>query len=196
VNPTSPPTRVAPGEQVRPVRLQGIDGAVFDLAVLSGQRYMLSFLRFASCPFCNLRVHELTQRFEELGETFTIVVVFDSPLDNLIRHAARHAARFPILADETGAYYRAYAIERSFGGVLKGMVLRAPSLMKAMALGYLPTSPKGSLTTMPADFLVDELGVVRAAHYGTDEGDHLPFETVRAFAHQGIGALPAETRSR
>lgn len=43
-------------------------------------------------------------------------------------------------------------------------------------------SLKGSLTTMPADFLVDENGVIRTAYYGKDEGDHLPFEQARAFS--------------
>jgi hypothetical protein len=54
-----------------------------------------------------------------------------------------------------------------------------------MAKGYVPSSPKGSLTTMPADFLIDEHGIIRAAHYGEDEGDHLPFDEVRAFSRSG-----------
>ena len=62
------------------------------------------------------------------------------------------------------------------------MFLRAPTLMKAMAGGYVPTTLKGSMTTMPADFLIDEQGIIRVAHYGADEGDHLPFEEVLAFA--------------
>jgi hypothetical protein len=51
-----------------------------------------------------------------------------------------------------------------------------------MLKGYLPTTVKGSLTTMPADFLVDKEGVIQVAHYGNDEGDHLPFEQVKAFS--------------
>ena len=41
------------------------------------------------------------------------------------------------------------------------------------------------MTTMPADLLVDENGVIQVAHYGRDEGDHLDFETVRAFSAAG-----------
>ncbi len=182
MKPTTNSAKLSPGEPFRAFRLPAIDGAEFDSASLEGQRFMLSFFRFASCPFCNMRVHALTQRFQELGEGFGLVAIFDSPLGNLQRHAARHAAPFPILADEHGESYREYAIERSLGGVLKGMVLRAPTLLKAMSKGYLPTSLKGSMTTMPADFLVDERGLVRVAHYGRDEGDHLPFEVVQAFA--------------
>ena len=171
--------------KVLPITLPSIDGLEFDLKALQGKRYMLAFFRFASCPFCNLRVHELVKRFDELGGDFTIVAIFDSPLDNLQRHAEGHQAPFPILADESNRYYRAYAIEHSLAGVLKGMLLRMPTLIKGMAKGYLPTTIKGSITTMPADFLVDEEGTIQFAHYGRDEGDHLPFSQVKAFALSG-----------
>ncbi len=187
MSPTTP-TRRSPGDLAPAVRLSAIDGSTFDTARLSGRRYLLSLFRFASCPFCNLRVHHLTRRFAELGPGFGIVAIFDSPLDNLRRHADRHGAPFPILADETGETYRTYAIERSVAGMLKGMALRAPTLMEAMARGYLPTSLRGSLTTMPADFLVDERGAIRTAHYGRDDGDHLPFDDVLAFSREDAHA--------
>ncbi|MBI1425664.1 MAG: redoxin domain-containing protein [Gammaproteobacteria bacterium] len=164
--------------------LPAIDGTGFETETLKGRPYMLSFLRFASCPFCNLRIHELTKRFDEFGKDFTIVAVFDSPLDNLQRHAGKHRAPFHILADETNKYYKRYGIEHSVSGVFKGMVMRMPTLLKGMLKGYIPTTIKGSITTMPADFLVGGDGIVDTAYYGRDEGDHLPFEVVKAFSLQ------------
>lgn len=143
---------------------------------------MLSFLRFASCPFCNLRVHELVKHFAEFGNDFNIVAVFDSPLDNLVRHTEGHKAPFPILADETNRYYREYGIEHSLSGVVKGMVLRMPTLISGMLMGYVPKTIKGSMTTMPADFLIDKNGIIQVAYYGNDEGDHLSFEQVKEFS--------------
>ncbi|MEW6590947.1 MAG: peroxiredoxin-like family protein [Pseudomonadota bacterium] len=173
------------GDKVGNIRLNAMDGSVFDLFSLRGRPYMLSFFRFASCPFCNLRMHELVSRFGELGERFTVVAVFDSPLDNLREHAERHHAPFPVLADERGIYYRQYGIERSVAGVMKGMILRMPTLLHALfGKGYVPLKIKGSMTTMPADFLVDERGVIQLAHYGKDEGDHLPFEAIKQFAER------------
>ncbi len=123
------------------------------------------------------------KRFEEFGEGFTIVAIFDSSLENLQKHAEKHHAPFPILADEKNIFYRAYGIKHSLAGMLKGMLTRMPALLRAMFVkGYLPLVIKGSLTTMPADFLVDENGVIRSAYYGKDEGDHLPFEQVKAFS--------------
>ena len=101
----------------------------------------------------------------------------------LLKHAGRHPAPFPILADVQYVAYRDYGIEHSIPCVIKGMVMRLPSMLQAMfAKGYLPTTIKGSITTMPADFLVHEQGIIRTAYYGKDEGDHLPLRQVQDFA--------------
>jgi peroxiredoxin len=171
-----------PGDTVVHITLPGLDGSPFDLDSLKGRPFMLSFFRFASCPFCNLRMHELVTRFDELSKDFTIVAVFDSPLDNLQRHADKHQAPFPILADADNRYYQLFGIRHSVIGVLKGIFLRMPRLLYGMFVkGYVPLTIKGSMTTMPADFLVDDQGIIRVAHYGKDEGDHLPFEQIKAF---------------
>jgi len=170
------------GDHAIHLKLPAIDGSIFDTQNLKGKPYMLSFFRFASCPFCNLRIHQLVTKFDELGTDFTIIAVFDSPLDNLQHHASGHHAPFPILADESNKYYQQYHIQHSLMGMIKGMVFRMPTLIKSMLKGYLPTTFKGSLTTMPADFLIDKHGIIQAAYYGKDEGDHLTFENIKNFA--------------
>lgn len=175
--------RLQSGEKVKRIELPAIDGTVFDTRKLAGKPFMLSFFRFASCPFCNLRVHELTKRFKEFGDDFTIVAVFDSPLSNLVLHARKHKAPFPILADESNKYYKEYAVEHSLFGVIKGMIFRMPTLIKGMMKGFIPMKIKGRMTTMPADFLIDRDGIIQKAYYGSDEGDHLSFDEVKAFSH-------------
>jgi thioredoxin-dependent peroxiredoxin len=164
------------------VKLQGIDGEMFDSAKLKGKPYMLAFFRFAGCPFCNLRVHELVEKFNEFGDDFTIVAVFDSPLDNLIKNTKGHNAPFPILADVENKYYNEWGIQHSFWGMLKGMFCRFPTMIKSIFKGYFPTSIKGSLTTMPAEFLIDRDGLIQVAYYGKDEGDHMDFEKIKEFS--------------
>ena len=170
------------GDKVIPIQLPAIDGSNFDLSSLNGKRYLLSFFRFATCPFCNMRLHRLITAYDGLGGDFTIVVLFDSPLAHLQKHADRHQAPFPILADHQNMYYRKYAIQHSFSGMLKGMFGRFPTMMKGIFKGYIPLPIRGSLLTMPADFLIDETGVVQTVYYGKDEGDHLPLEIVQTFA--------------
>ena len=174
--------RLKSGVKARNIRLPAIDVSMFETESAKGKPIMLSFFRFASCPFCNLRVNELVRRFDEFGNDFTIIAVFDSPLDNLTRHAEGHKAPFPILADEDNKYYREYGIEHSVLGMLKGIFLRMPTLLKGMFKGYIPTTIKGSMTTMPADFLIDREGIIQVAYYGRDDGDHLQFDTVKEFS--------------
>lgn len=174
--------RLTPGIEAPPIVLPAVDGSIFDTSSLRGQPWMLGFFRFAGCPFCNLRLHGLVKRFDQFGDGFHIVAVFDSPLDNLIAHTRRHDAPFPILADETNTAYRDYGIEHSLLGVAKGITMRIPTLVKATLMGFIPLKVKGRMTTMPADFLIDADGIIRRAYYGKDEGDHLPFSEVEAFA--------------
>ena len=174
--------RLKMGDEVKNIKLPAIDGSVFDTSRLRGRPFMISFFRFAGCPFCNMRVHELVKHYQSFGDDFEIVALFDSPLQNLVRHIEGHKAPFPVLADEENQYYKEYAIEHSLSGVIKGMTLRMPTLIKAMCKGYIPTTIKGSMTTMPADFLIDREGIIQRAYYGQDEGDHLPLDQVKAFA--------------
>jgi peroxiredoxin len=175
------------GERISDIQLPAADGSVFQLGQIAGKRFLLSFFRFAACPFCNLRIHELASRFGEFGGNFTVVAIFDSSPENLRRHAHRHNAPFPILADERNTYYREYAIEHSLAGTLKGAAAHLPSVLNALLVkGYWPTSFGGKLTTMPANFLVDEDRIIRVAHYGKDEADHLPFDQVRNFSWEKL----------
>lgn len=183
-------TRVQRGEHIRELNLPNIDGTSFSIEQVQGKRYLLSFFRFASCPFCNLRVHQLVQQFPNFGDDFTVVGVFDASLDELQRSSDKQQSPFPILADEDNIYYRRFAVERSYFGVLKGMVLRFPQLCYSMIVkGNVPLRIGGHVATMPLNILVDEQGVIQHVHYGRDEGDHLSLESVKRFAL--TGAVPA-----
>lgn len=174
-----------PGQSILPFTLPSLDGTPWQLSSLEGKPYLLAFFRFASCPFCNLRLHQLIQRLEALPGDFTMVAVFESSLTELQRYAERHSSPFPILADEGGVIHGRYGIRHSWLGVLKGMLFRFPSLLYAMfRKGYIPLSIGGRMDTMPADFLVDRYGIIQHAYYGRDEGDHLAFEQIRHFAKQ------------
>ena len=67
-------------------------------------------------------------------------------------------------------------------GMLSGMIMRMPTLIKAMFKGYFPRNIDSSLTRMPADFIIDEEGRVLVAYYAKDEGDHLSLEEIQKYA--------------
>lgn len=183
-----------PNQAIIPFTLPALDGSAWQLSSLEGKPYLLAFFRFASCPFCNLRLHQLISQWGELPEDFTIVAVFESSLTELQRYAERHHSPFPILADGGGIIHGRYSIRHSWLGVLKGMLFRFPSLLYAMfKKGYVPLTIGGRMNTMPADFLVDRQGVIQEAYYGRDEGDHLDFERIRQFAGQQADSISNKT---
>ena len=100
------------GDKITELSLPNIDGSQFSLDQVKGKRYMLSFLRFAACPFCQLRIHQLISRWQELDENFTVIAIFDSPLENLQHHSDKEKAPFPILADEMAVYYQQFAVKK------------------------------------------------------------------------------------
>ncbi len=175
------------GDHVGSLILPEIKGGDYDLEAVLGKRFLLGFFRFASCPFCNMRLHQLVVRHTELPDNFEIVAIFDSPLHNLQRYSSGHNAPFPILADEKNIYYKKFGVRHSIWGMFVGMVKRFPTLLYAMfAKGYIPWTVKGSMTTMPLDLLIDENGIIQQVYSGKDEGDHMPFETILAFANNKI----------
>ena len=165
-----------------PISLPALDGSVFDTSTLAGRPFLVSFLRSPGCPLCNLR--ELARRFHEFGDDFAVVAIFGSPLRSLQRHESRYDVPFTILSDERRRYYREYGVENSLWGVIKGVLLRVPTLLRGLLLVPFPPPAAGSFTTMPADFLVDRSGVVRRAYYAADQGDHLPISEIARFSHE------------
>lgn len=57
--------------------------------------------------------------------------------------------------------------------------------IKGILKGYIPFPIKGSLITMPTDFLRDRSGTIQPEYYGRDKGDHLSFEAIKKFT--GVG---------
>ena len=172
------------GEEIPQIILPSIDGLQFDSGSLKGKRYLLTFFRFATCPFCNTRMAQLVQTKPELGVDFEIVAIFESEVEHLKKHANKHLAKFPILADHSRQYYELFGVEKSVIGMVKGMIFRLPTLIKALFRGYLPHEISSRFITMPLSLLVDKEGIIQAIYHGKDEGDHIPIEQVIEFAKQ------------
>ncbi len=175
--------RLKTGDSITSIQLSSIDGTIFNSEIFKGESFMISFFRFAGCPFCNLRIHEMINTYQN---NYNIIAIFDSPLDNLIKHSKNHHTPFPILADEDNIYYKKYGIEKSFLGILEGMFLHFPRLIKGLLKGYIPTTLKGSLITMPADFLIDRNGKIYTAYYAKHEADHIPLDIIKVFFDENL----------
>ncbi|WP_154222252.1 redoxin domain-containing protein [Marinicella rhabdoformis] len=173
------------GSSIENIKLPEISGELFTIDSIKGKKALVAFHRFATCPFCNLRIHQLVKNYKAFGGDLAIVAIFDSPLEHLQTHAKEHKAPFAILADENNTYYQAFSVERSVLKTIKGFITRLPTALHAMLLkGYWPFPIKGNLFTMPLEILIDENGIIKRIHKGKDEGDHLSIEVLQAFAKQ------------
>lgn len=67
-----------------------IDGGTIRLNDYCGRFLLLSFYRYASCPFCNLRVHELLQHLPELEKRgLSLIGVFQSAREAIMDHVGK-----------------------------------------------------------------------------------------------------------
>jgi peroxiredoxin len=156
-----------------------IDGNEVSLSEYQGRSVLLSFYRYASCPFCNLRIAQLrnhSERLQRLG--LDMIAVFQSPAEKIRQHAGQQAMPFPILPDPERLLYEMYGLEASYAGMAKAFMLRFPSMIRAFGKGFLPGSIEGEIHRLPADFIVDEQGTVAMAYYGHDIGDHVPIRQI------------------
>lgn len=176
--------RLSVGDSAPHIQLPDLTGQSFELAADQATLTLIAFHRFAGCPFCNLRLHQLIQHYPAWQGRLDVVVIFDATLANLQQHATDHQPPFPVLADAKNTAYRAYGVEHSWWGVAKGMICRLPTLLQAMRQGYLPKSLQGRKDTMPASFIVDQHGTIQLAYYGQDEGDYLPLAQIDALLQQ------------
>ena len=168
------------GDLVPDVKLNDINNQSFQLSSLKGKKILLTFYRFASCPFCNLRLHQIATRYNEF-DGIVHVAIFSASVSQLNRHTSKHRDLFPILADEEEQYYKEIDVESSWIGMFRGMIFKLHLATKSMFMGNIPTEIGRKMLRMPVNIIVDEEGVVEKVHYGKDEGDHIPIDEVLTY---------------
>lgn len=162
-----------------------IYGEPLQLADFRGKRVMLSFFRDAACPFCNLRLYELTQRYAGLQAAgLTVIAVFSSPAKDVLDFVARRPRPFFMVSDPDLEIYQQYDVQQSTTALFKALTLKLPRFIGGLATGGRP-KPNPHVRLVPADFLIDESGAITASWYGRDTSDHMPLPQVQAFAEEG-----------
>ena len=174
--------RLRKGDKIPELNLPSINGDSFNIETAYGKKTLLTFYRFATCPFCNLRISEMNKRYAELGDNFGVIAIFDSPIDFLIESMKKHDTSFIILADENFKYFKTYDVEQSIWKFVVGSTTGFLRLCKAISKGYIPLIMKGSMSTVPVDILLNEDGTIEKAYYGKSTADHLNFLEIKKFA--------------
>ena len=160
--------------------LKGTDiyGHSFYMRDLRGNKIFLTLYRTAACPFCNIRVHEVQKRSEEWKAKGVITIgIFASTQEALMKYAGAQQPNFTFLANSHFLLYDVFGIKKARVGMYKS-VLRVGTLFTSMTMRFFTMKTLGDSPILPADFLINENGVVERAYYGEDFGDHLPLDEV------------------
>ena len=174
-------------EQAAPdFQIEDIHGTPIALGDYAGKMLMLSFYRYASCPLCNLRVHELIHRYPEFyAKGLHLLAFFQSPRESIRQYVGKQETPFPLVADPTRALYRRYGVESSWVGFGKAL-FKLPMIFDAVIKKkFLPGKMENEFAMIPADFLIGPDLTISRAFYGKDIGDHLPMRDVENFLVSG-----------
>jgi peroxiredoxin len=162
-------------------------GNEVSLSDYKGKKLLLSFYRNMYCPFCNMRVHQLSKLYPELkSKGLEMLFVFETAAEHLNR-SSFHNDVFPIklIGNPEKNLYALYDIEKSTLKVLATFF--KVGTFKALSDGKNFNVPKGkdensTENLIPADFLIDEEGIIRHAHYGNNLRDHIEIELIEKFS--------------
>jgi hypothetical protein len=138
----------------------------------------LQFRRFAGCPVCDLHLHSIAQRHQEIvTASIQEVVVFHSSTDELLHYV--DDLPFAVIADPNKRLYADFRVEsapralldpRTWVPVIRG-ILRS---LDAILRGKQPVpslNPQGGRLGLPADFLIASDGNLIACKYGSHAYD-------------------------
>jgi peroxiredoxin Q/BCP len=157
----------------QPVRLEDYRGTLL----------LLSFYRYASCPLCNLRIHQLLGQYPHWRECgLEMVAVFESPAKHINLYLHRHSAPFALLPDPDRRLYKIYGVQPSWKGFLHAWTRHLPMVYDAVVRkGFLPGRMDGDWAMVPADFLIGPDLRIAESYYGEHIGDHMPMERIERF---------------
>ena len=155
-----------------------------------GKKVMVAFFRHAGCPFCNVRVYNLKKRVEEFrSKNLDMIFFFESKRDTLLNHKFHKEVNpIPLIADPEKIWYTKYGVENS---ALKSAISHVTSLLQTALRAKLKGLPvhtmegNESINTIPAEFLIDERGIIKKVHYARGLNDRMKLEAIAQFAETG-----------
>lgn len=137
----------------------------------------LSFHRFAACPFCTLRTHELMMNYQKFREmNIEIISVWPSSKTNMLKFIGNETSPFPLVSDVDKEIYQKYKVSKSSFLSVFTTMMNPKIVVSALKGIYKNTKVDADPTSLPADFLIHPNGKIALAYYGKHFGDHVPIK--------------------
>lgn len=169
--------------------VQDIWGRPVRLSAYRGKKTFLGFFRNTSCPFCNIRLHQLMRKADVWKDKLEMIFVFESQKEVMLRSNFHTSmSPVPLVSDPDKKLYQLYGVEQSWTKFLASHYgSKYQQVVKtAEELGFksgLPAIEKGTtLNQTPADFLIDERLNIHTAYYSKTYDDRLPIVQLGEFA--------------
>ena len=152
-----------------------------------GKRLLLGFFRHAGCPFCNSRVHRLEAKYEEFQNLgMEMIFFFESDQESLLGNDFhKNVSPIPIISDTEKKIYETYGVENSGYITAKSHLTSFFATALRAKLKRLPVhwlKGKESINTIPAEFLIDEYGVVKKLLYCKSLTQRMSMDVITEFA--------------
>ncbi len=174
--------RLQSGEIAPDFTAKTIDGEEVSLRDYRGRKVWLTFFRYAACPLCSYRIHELLTQWDSrfAGHNFELLTVWQSPPEKLGEVRERYDPAFALITDPQLELYQKYRVEKGFLKAFGKDVFEG--LAGARKLGIkIVRAWDGPATRCPADFLIDEEGTIQTAFYGENVAQMIPLDDVEDF---------------
>ncbi len=159
-----------------------IDGDEVTLQNYKGKKVFLAFFRFAGCPICNFRVHELIENYELLeSRGIEVVAVFESSSELLKQYTEDADIPFTIISDPDALLYKKYGVNKSIKKVFRAVndeqIAKNGKEGEELYDGN-TYDIDGNIIRTTADILINQQGIIEIAHYGDAIGDHVPISSL------------------
>jgi len=129
----------------------------------SGLLTHLQFRRFVGCPICNTHIGQMIKRAEEIKSAGIHEVIFFHSRE-VEMQSLQQGVPFDLVADAEKLYYKEFGVESSLAFFLNREAIAAA--IRGILRGKLSLKMTGGPLGLPADFLIEPNGLVRAAKYG------------------------------
>lgn len=125
---------------------------------------VVTFYRGEWCPFCNIQLREIQSSLDQLiALGASLVAISPQAPDHSLSLAEKHDLTFAVLSDLDQSTIRAYRVQFTLTGDLEDLQVNVfandPALQNADGTRTLP---------VPATFVIDRGGVIRAAFVSPD----------------------------
>ena len=177
VQPTYP--KLIVGDYAPAFSLPGLNGATFSLGSLRGQRTLLSFHRHGGCPWCNLRVHGLIESYPRLQAVGVgVVSVFSGQLKGIANRVGKQRPPFALICDADDAVHTLYGTQFNPFWMLHPQIFAKFLEAKRKRLAISHGKIEGSVSRMPADFLIGPDLRIEAVQYASHAAEHMDIDQI------------------